>query len=451
MACREKIQPTSLFFIVFNFGLAGCQPGLEITPTAPLSGGDTSFIDRSSHGYENPAPNLNPENFERHLEGDVAFDATFVAAPAEVNPGLGPLFVNNACSVCHIKNGRGLPTTGDGPLGSHLLIRVSLAEGESEVPGGVVPVPVLGDQLQDHAIYGESPEVTIDLSWTETAGTYGNGDAYSLIEPAFDIRLIDGSALGTEILTSARVPSPVFGLGLLEAVPDADLERMADPMDADGDGISGRINMVWDVQKEQTVPGRFGWKANQPNLIQQAAAAYLGDMGVTTPVFPGDDEIPDIDTKTMEDAAFYTQTLAVPLRANWSDVEVAQGELLFTQIGCSHCHTPTLVSGQHEIPALENQVFHPYTDLLLHDMGPGLADGRPDFEANGQEWRTAPLWGVGLAATVLGAEAYLHDGRARSLEEAILWHGGEGESAKERFRTLPVSDRERLLSFLRDL
>ncbi len=417
----------------------------------PRAGGDTTFDDRTASAYENPAPNLSADELERHLAGDVAFEATFVSAPAEVNPGLGPVFNNNSCAKCHVRNGRGLAITGHESLGSPLLVRVSLAEGEPGAPGGPIPVPGLGTQIQDHAIYGYEAEAEVVLGWIEEAGSYGDGAPYSLRRPELQITLADDSPLPAEVMTSPRIAPPVFGLGLLEAVPEDQIAALVDENDDDGDGISGRANRVWHVDSGQSVLGRFGWKANNPDLVQQAAGAYADDMGVTSPMFPEPDQSSDIDEETMLSAAFYTQTLAVPRRGDLDDTEVQHGEGLFYDLGCQGCHVDEFTTGDHPIAALRDQLIHPYTDLLLHDMGPELADGRPDFLASESEWRTPPLWGIGLTERVLPMAGYLHDGRARSLAEAILWHGGEAEAARDGYRELPASDREALLAFLRSL
>jgi CxxC motif-containing protein (DUF1111 family) len=254
------------------------------------------------------------------------------------------------------------------------------------------------------------------------------------------------------VLTSLRQPPPIFGLGLLEAVPEQALHELADPDDADGDGISGRPNYVWGIAEQSTVIGRFGLKANQPDLEQQSAAAYHGDMGVTSPLIPEEDGTSDVDQRTLDAANFYSQSLSVPARRRVDDPLVQQGEKLFEQVGCADCHVSTLETGDSEIEMLANQTFHAYTDLLLHDMGEGLADKRPDFEADGYEWRTPPLWGVGLTQTVLPGSGYLHDGRARTLEEAILWHGGEAQASRDAFRDeLGSAERTSLLAFLQSL
>lgn len=409
-------------------------------PTTAPAGGDTTVLDRTSNAYSLPAANLGADELARHLAGDVAFEATFVRGPAPVNPGLGPLYNHNACAACHGKDGRGLPQFA--PSGSQALVRVSLADGTPELPGAPVPVPGLGGQLQDHGVFGVPAEVAIELTWTERAGAYGDGLPYTLRAPALALRHPDGRALDPAILTSLRQAPAVFGLGLLEAIPEAALEAAADPDDRDGDGISGRPNRVWDVDAGAVRVGRFGHKAGNPSLVQQAAAAYANDMGVTSRRFGGAAEV---DDTTIALTAFYTATLGVPARAPG---DVADGEARFVEFGCAACHTPSQASGPHAIAALADQQFQPYTDLLLHDLGPDLADGRPEYLADGREWRTPPLWGLGLVQTVLPGASYLHDGRARTVAEAILWHGGEAEAARERFRTAPADQREELLRFL---
>jgi CxxC motif-containing protein (DUF1111 family) len=448
---------------------AGFSPGfdrgfvVQAQTSIPMAGGTTTVSNRSSNAYEQPSAGLSAAEVNRHLKGDLAFEAVFVTAPAPLNSGLGPLFNNASCAGCHLRNGRGLPQPGQ------LLARVSLPAIEassSDAPGMPIanyhpeatvdlestpPVPGLGTQIQDHGVYGQAPEATVDLQWQEQTGQYGDGTPYRLRSPQPHITLRDGSPLPPSVQVSLRLPPPVFGLGLLEAVPDTDILALADPEDRNQDGISGRPNQVWDVVQQTTALGRFGLKANQPNLLQQSAAAYVNDMGITNPLFPNPDGSSDIDRTTLDQATFYVQTLAVPGRTLLNDPEVQRGEMLFTVANCAACHVSELRTGNHPIPVLTNQVIHPYTDLLLHDLGDGLADHRSDFQATGTEWRTSPLWGIGLTQTVLPYSSYLHDGRARTLEEAILWHSGEAEASKEAFRTMSAADRAALIRFLRSL
>jgi len=420
--------------------LGGC------VDSAPLAGGDTTVLDRSSNAFDNPASNLNDEEFERHLEAELAFEATFVSRPSDVNPGLGPLYLNTSCAACHPGNGRGLPVVGHGPLESHLTVRI-----ERDVPGPQGSPGGPGAPLRDHALPGWEAEATIDLTWVEEAGSYPDGTSWSLREPRVHVVFADGGELADDAMRTLRIPSPIVGLGLLEAISDETLQGLADPDDKDGDGISGRLNIVFDETLQRNVIGREGWKAQEPSLFQNSASGFAATMGISNPVFPDEDGGVDIDEETVELAAFYMQTLAVPARADWDDPTVQRGEELFDEIGCSSCHVAELQTGDHEVEALRDQVIQPYTDLLLHDMGPRLADNAPDFGATGTEWRTRPLWGIGLTETVLGAAAYLHDGRARTREEAILWHGGEAAGAQSGFQGLPAEDRAALLRFLGSL
>ncbi|MGB7086971.1 MAG: di-heme oxidoredictase family protein, partial [Phormidesmis sp.] len=366
-----------------------------------------------------------------------------------VNPGLGPTFNNTSCSGCHIKNGRGMPQLGQA------LVRISLPadQGLPKVKTeGVVPEPVLGTQLQDSAIYGEQPEAKVALAWGETSGEYPDGEAYRLRSPQLTLSAIDDSKpISKSLLTSLRIPPPIFGVGLLEAIPAQTLAEQADPADSNNDGISGRTNRVWNFENAQMDVGRFGLKANSANLISQTATAYAHDMGIANPLLPNEDGTQDIDLETVKAAAFYTQTLAVPARTQIEDPTVQIGERLFAEANCAVCHLTTIKTGPASVGALANQTIQPYSDLLLHDMGEALADGRPDFEATGQEWRTTPLWGLGLTQTVLPYSGYLHDGRARTVEEAILWHGGEAEGAKQAFMALGKIERQAMLKFLNSL
>lgn len=423
------------------------QMGLQLnTPEISLAGGETTVQNRTSRAFSMPAPGLSTPELARHLAGDASFDAVFVTAPAVVNPGLGPLFNNASCNGCHLRDGRGMPRMGQS------LVRVSLPKGTPEVPGGAIPVPGIGTQVRDQAIVGHRPDAKVTVTWRSETGRYPDGTTYTLRSPQIALSQTDPEKpIPANTLTSLRVPPPVFGTGLLEAVPEQDILALADADDRDGDDISGRPNYVWNPQQQQQVLGRFGLKANTPTLIVQTAAAYHNDMGISNPLFPDVKGKTDIDQKTLDATTFYVQTLGVPGQTLLQNSQVKQGENLFNQANCTVCHVATLKTGAANIPVLAQQTFHPYTDLLLHDMGPGLTDNRPDFVASGSEWRTAPLWGLGLAQTVLPYSGYLHDGRARTIEEAILWHGGEAQAAKEQFMAMKKKDRADLLKFLSSL
>ncbi|MBP9837352.1 MAG: thiol oxidoreductase [Proteobacteria bacterium] len=424
----------------------------EISADRLRQGGETTVFDRTALSFENPAPNLSANEADRHFVGDANFAAQFVTAPSIENPGLGPLFNNNSCDACHTKNGRGQPIFGNSGLGSQALVRVSSTDGSESLPGGPRNALSLGTQIQDHATFGISKEADVVLKWETQSGTYADGENFELRKPKLDITLADGNKLPANIMTSMRTAPAVFGLGLLEAVPDAAIAANADPDDLNGDGISGRVNHVWDIVLQVAKIGRFGRKANSVNLLEQAAAAYTNDIGVDNPLIPATDGSVEIDGDVLTSAEFYTQTLAVPSAGNINDPSVKYGEKLFVGFKCASCHIPELNTAKHQISGLSNQRIFAYTDLLLHDMGQGLADGRADFEASGSEWKTQALWGIGITSTILSNTAsYLHDGRARTLEEAILWHGGEALESRERFRQSSKADREALISFLRSL
>jgi CxxC motif-containing protein (DUF1111 family) len=257
----------------------------------------------------------------------------------------------------------------------------------------------------------------------------------------------------------------VFGVGLLEAVPESTVRELAAAQAEAGDGISGRLNLVWSPSTGEMALGRFGWKANVATVEEQTAGAFLGDVGITSWLHPdqsctpaqveclaaADGGTPEVSDDKLDRVVFYTRTLAVPARRDVGDAATTRGEELFGQLNCSACHVPELRTGDADVAALSDQTIRPYTDLLLHDMGPGLADGRPDGEAGPSEWRTAPLWGIGLTDEVNGHTRFLHDGRARSLVEAILWHGGEAEAARKGFLALTRPERDDLIAFLNSL
>ena len=322
-----------------------------------------------------------------------------------------------------------------------------------------------GGQLQDRGILTVPPEGRFLITYPGSAGRLRDGTPYTLLQPEYSFSDLAFGPMHPEIMVSPRIAPSVFGMGLLEAIPEADILARSDPDDSDADGISGRANMVWSVRDGETRLGRFGWKANVPTVEQQIAGAFHGDIGITSPLFINEncptDQIdcqsvpnggsPEIGQERLGKVVFYQQTLAVPAMRNADDPQVRQGAKLFLEAGCGACHTPSHTTGDHPVPAVSHQVIFPYTDLLLHDMGEGLADGRPDFLAGGQEWRTPPLWGIGLIENVNNHTRLLHDGRARDIAEAILWHDGEGLAAREEFRKMSREQREALLRFLESL
>jgi len=454
------------------FALAGCG-GEDAVPVSPastdpdeaLSGGETTVFDTSQNAFSLSARNMTPERRSNFFVGNSFFKENWVVAPSstEGRDGLGPLYNARSCSSCHFMDGRGTPPEDTSEPLLSVLVRLSVpGEGEH---GGPAPEPSYGGQLQPRAIPGVVPEGDAFVSYEPMAGTFADGEAYELRKPTYTIAAARGE-MDPTTLRSPRVAPQMIGLGLLEAIPEAVIVAAADPDDADGDGISGRENRVWDASRGEVVLGRFGWKANQPTLAQQTAGAFLGDMGITTTLFSGQDctsaeadcasapngGTPEASAEILDRVVFYSSTLAVPARRDVGDAEVAAGKRLFAETGCAACHTETFETGELEgYPELSKQTIHPYTDLLLHDMGEALADDRPDFEAEGREWRTPPLWGLGLVHVVNGHESLLHDGRARGFVEAILWHGGEAETSREKFVALSADDRRAIARFLESL
>lgn len=412
-----------------------------------------------------PIANLDRGDQRAFFFGNRLFNTNWTRAPGsvEIFDGLGPVFNRVSCSGCHLLDGRGrTPETEGAPMLS-MLVRLSVPGTSST--GGPRPHPTYGDQLNDRSILGVPAEGRAVITYTEDPGRYADGEAYSLRTPSYRFEDLAFGPLGDDIMISPRVAPSVIGLGLLEAVPEETILALADPDDADGDGISGRPNFPWDAIAGNSALGRFGWKANTPSLRQQNARAANGDIGITTSLFPVDNctstqetcgtaaihQGPEMSDRFLDRLTLYTRVLAVPDRRQALDPAIIEGEALFRAVGCASCHMPTLVTGDHPVAALAEQRIHPFTDLLLHDMGNGLADGRPDFLADGREWRTPPLWGIGLVETVNGHTEFLHDGRARNLAEAILWHGGEADAARAAFTAMPRTEREALLAFLASL
>jgi CxxC motif-containing protein (DUF1111 family) len=376
--------------------------------------------------------------------------------------GLGPLYNQLACVSCHPKNGRGRPPETPVQAMRSMLVRLSLP-GRNE-QGGPLAHPVYGDQLSEQGIPGVPGEGRVQVEYKEHVVTLPDGEKVSLRKPVYRFVELQYGPLEPEILFSPRVAPPVFGLGLLEAVSGRTILDLAEQ--GKKQGVSGRPNYVWDAERQRRVIGRFGLKANAATLRQQIAGAFIGDMGVTSSLYRKEncspaqtacqkapsDRQPELADEQLDAILLYLRLLQVPARRDTDDSMVGQGERIFARIGCSACHTPTLTTGEFpELPVLSRQTFHPYTDLLLHDMGEGLTDGRPDFEAAGHEWRTPPLWGIGLIERINEHQTFLHDGRARNLTEAVLWHGGEALAARQRFENLPAAERQSVIRFLASL
>ncbi|WP_310621374.1 di-heme oxidoreductase family protein [Flexibacterium corallicola] len=431
--------------------------------------------------FSHPSQNLSFEEQQKFRVGNGLFRKLWTSSPAstKASDGLGPLFNARSCQGCHLKDGRGRPPY-EGERAVSLFLRLSVepstdAERALLESGKVasLPHPVYGGQLQSFAVTGLAGEGEPKITYTEIPVELSDGETASLRKPTYSIENLGYGPLGDNTLVSPRVAPPMIGLGLLEAIHEGDILAKQDPEDADNDGISGRVSWVYNEASGENELGRFGWKGGNVTVRSQTAGAFSGDIGLSTPDKPnsygdcmpaqtrcfefatgeqenlGPTEGPD---PVMELVTFYSQNLAVPRRRDTTDPQVLAGKQVFYESGCASCHTPKYVT-RRDAPtkAHQFQLIWPYTDLLLHDMGEGLADGRPVGYANGREWKTPPLWGIGLTKTVNKHTFFLHDGRARNLLEAVLWHGGEAEAAKQAVVSMPSQDRADLIRFLESL
>lgn len=433
-----------------------------------LSGGENfTTHDFSENAFGKQGDNLSSKEEVQLGTGNFLFRSNWVTAPASVQSldGLGPIMNAISCGSCHFKDGRAKPPASATEGLNGLLVRLSLPGAGSH--GESLDDPNYGGQFQDKSILTADSEGKVNLTYQEISGEYEDGTSYSLRKPGYEFYELKFGALATQLQYSPRIAQQIPGLGLLENVPEQTIRQFADENDANGDGISGKPNYVWDEALQQTRLGRFGWKANQPSLFQQTAGALNNDLGITSSVFPleglstsqqslyaglPNGGTPEISDENLAKIVVYVKTLAVPARRAWDMPEVLRGKYLFQEANCSGCHIAKMqTASTNLVSALNNQTIRPYTDLLLHDMGDGLADDRPDFLANGNEWRTPPLWGLGMIKNVNNHTFLLHDGRARNIEEAILWHGGEAEKSKLKFTQLLKTDRVALIKFLESL
>ncbi|MEO1775502.1 MAG: di-heme oxidoredictase family protein [Pseudomonadota bacterium] len=439
-------------------------------------GAATSFEYINHNAFSNHSANM---PFERELDfkvGNGLFKKLWVSAPSstKASDGLGPLYNARSCQRCHLKDGRGHPPVGPDDTAVSMFLRISVPGEAGDtplVPGAhnTRPHPAYGLQMQDFSTAGTPAEYRLAVEWEEMEVALSDGETATLRKPTWRAENLGYGPLGDDAMLSPRVAPQMIGLGLLEAIPAADILAHADPQDADGDGISGRPSIVWSREFQRPMLGRFGLKAGAPTVREQSADAFSGDMGLSTPLHPADwgectasqsrcrgapggGEPVEVSAEALDLVVFYSRNLAVPARRDVNDPQVLAGKRVFHESGCASCHVPKFVTHRLEgQPEQSFQLIWPYTDLLLHDMGEGLADNRPDGVATGREWRTPPLWGIGLTQAVSGHTQFLHDGRARNLLEAILWHGGEAQAARDRVAEMPKADRDALIRFLESL
>lgn len=410
-------------------------------------------------------PNLSPEARMQATLGEAIFEKLWVPAPTatRASDGLGPLYNARACAGCHEKGGRGRAAV--------LKLGRPGAEGDGAAPGiagwhPVAPDPGLGRQLQDFAITGLAAEGQLAIDWQAVALPLSGGEVAQLRRPVPRVT----PALDPATRTSLRMPPALYGLGLIEAIPEAAIRTGADPDDADGDGISGRVAEVPSAALGGVRLGRYGHKAGAATLADMVAGAFSTDMGLSSPLAPdpwgdctaaqtacralpsGEDaglrEGREVGGDALTAVADYVAALALPDRTDVAEPEVLAGKAAFAAAGCPACHRPKFVTARDAAdPARSFQLIWPFSDFLLHDMGPELAAGLPEGVASGAEWRTAPLWGIGTT----GRTRFLHDGRARSPLEAVLWHGGEAAAARARVVAMPPADRAALIRYLESL
>ena len=448
--------------------------GADAVEDPTLSAASFTIRRFDRQAFAQPASVLTSKQRQTFMVGRSVFNRQW-AAITSLNGdwGLGPTFIADRCSACHVNSGRGGPPNSSDEQLSSMLVRLSIPG--TDAHGGPKPHPNYGDQFQNRSMdgsnvdlaYAGTPvpnEADLYLDWENQTSTFADGEAVTLRKPMLRIENLKFGELHSSVMTSLRIAPPLVGIGFLEAVAEETILSVAQKQRALN--FNGRPNRVWDAVNKRMALGRFGWKANVPNLKQQIAAAAIGDMGVNSRLYPEQNcppvqtvcaqqlpgNFPEIIDHEIDALELWLQALAVPARRDVNDVSVRRGAELFATAQCAVCHVPELRTGRFpKLPQLADQVFHAYTDLLLHDMGDELADGRPDFSAGERDWRTPALWGLGLSQTVSGSTAMLHDGRARTVTEAILWHGGEAGNSREMFRNMRKDEREALMKFVESI
>jgi CxxC motif-containing protein (DUF1111 family) len=414
-----------------------------------LSAGSLTTRILGSNAFDQSVPGLPINEDLLFFSGNAIFKRSWVTINNQdgKNDGLGPTFNANSCSTCHNKDGRGKPLEPGQRFSQGFLLRIS-EPGENNY-GGPKSVHGYGNQIQERANTGVPIEANIDVNYEYISGTFNDGEPYELRKPIY--RIIDeqfGSLQG--VLTSPRVGQQVIGLGLIDAISEEDILINQDEFDIDNDSIYGKANIVWNYVTNKTQVGKFGWKANEPTLLQQVASAFIGDMGLTTSIFPDENcpspqndcgnkpsgGSPEVTDRQLNNIMIYSSSLSVPIRRDYDKVNVLNGKKLFRDMKCNSCHKESFTTSNNypANPTLQNITIRPFSDFLLHNMGDGLADNRTDYLANGNEWRTQPLWGLGMIQEVNKHNFLLHDGRARNIEEAILWHSGEAENSKNKYK-----------------
>jgi CxxC motif-containing protein (DUF1111 family) len=448
-------------YISFAYACRKAKPFNIYELNEEYSAGSCTTFENGGAAFGQSIEGLGEWDAHVHEQGDLFFGAPFL--PANSNNGangLGPLYNQTSCNRCHLNEGRGEPPLG-GTTYNSMFFKMSMPG--VDIHGAPLPVPGFGIQLQDRSLVGVGTEGTVETQWNYKTVILADGTSIELRYPKYIFSGYTPIPAGFEF--SPRVSRPNFGMGLIESISEESILANADPDDINGDGISGKANYVYDyVTKRTHVLGRLGWKASVASIKNQVARALNEDIGITNSVFPNENGAGqpqlsnhtslgyDLPDSILNALTFYMKTLAVPARRNVNDADVLIGKNIFASLGCVNCHVKNFKTGTNvSMPLLSNQYIRPYSDFLLHYMGIDLNDGRAEFLAEGNEWRTPPLWGIGLTQTVSGHTYFLHDGRARNMMEAILWHGGEALQAKEAYMKLSKTDRLALQRFLDSL
>ena len=495
-ATRVALAMGTLALAAAGFALHGrANAEGDADPLGEKVGGSGTVYATGRNAFSFPLADLSDAERTRFVIGNSFFKRNWVEAPASTTArdGLGPHFIARSCGGCHSMDGRGEPPPWASTLGPEpentvaLLFRLSVP-GIADPKQGVVPEPIYGDQFNNAAIQGVKPEGRVEIRSQPIHGRFADGTRYALQQPIYTLTGLNYGPMAADVMISPRIAPQVIGMGLLEAIPESEILANARDQAAAGGPIQGKPNRVWDAVAQKEVIGRFGWKANTGSVSHQSGGAFQGDMGITSSAFwreactaaqkdclaaphgggkrsgakgliassQATAEQPEIDEDTFAQVVFYTATLAPPARRQPKDPQVLRGQALFAQAQCATCHRPSYTTGKSMFPRLSTpkisgQRIWPYTDLLLHDMGPDLADGRPDFLASGSQWKTPPLWGIGLIKDVNGHQRLLHDGRANGVLEAVLWHGGEAQTAKDQVLMFSAADRAALVKFVESL
>ena len=487
----RKIFKLSLFLIIYFVSSISLSSenlsNININFNAPeefeeLSGGDGTVKVNNKNSFSLPMKNLRADQKIDFLIGNGLFKREWIPAPSikTSSDGLGPFFNASSCQGCHIKDGRGHPPnlTLDFDDSISMVFHLSIppqTEDDVNLLNAYqiksIDDPMYGGQLSDFAISDLLPEGQIQINYEFIPIAFDNGTVVTLSKPIYSIKELNYGNLHPNIQISARVAQPMIGLGLIQSIDPNDILANQDPDDANNDTVSGVANVVWDYSLNSTNLGLFGWKAAQPSIRQQSADAFHNDMGLSSMHYPngsnctekqtqcnlfenGNDINDDFELSSgqINLIEFYSSHLAVPARRDHDNEKVLAGKKIFYESGCTSCHTPKFITAKSNYSsALSEQLIWPYSDFLLHDLGDDLADESSAFKASGREWRTQPLWGIGLTETVNGHTKFLHDGRANNLLEAILWHGGEAESSKQKILKLSVEEVENLIKFIESL